>query len=236
MSHIIWKGTNSNSVKGILIQSLPPITKPKMRTSTTQIDGKDGDVVEYLGYESYSKQIKIALTRNYDIDEVMNYFNGIGELTLSNEPDKYYIAEIIDSIDYEKLINFKTAIVKYHVQPFKYLKDEKSYTYTKEENPSTEDSLFLEVENKGYEYSKPIITIYGTGTIQLLLNGLSVFDIDMDEEYITVDSEKEDAYFESTLKNRQMIGVFPKLNPGKNKITWVGDLHKIIVEPKSRWV
>ena len=85
MSYIIWKNKHSDDVKGLLISELSPISKPKMRTTTTEIDGKDGDVVEYLGYKSYTKTISIGLTKNYDIDEIINYFNGSGKLILSNE-------------------------------------------------------------------------------------------------------------------------------------------------------
>lgn len=230
MSYINWKGIDSKTIKGLLIQELSPISKPQMRTSITQIDGKDGDIVEYLGYESYTKTISIALTRNYNINEIINYFNGDGKLILSNEPDKFYIAQIIDSIDYNKLINFKTAKVKFHVQPFKYLVSETPYIL------EINDEKSLKVVNKGYEQSKPVITIYGTGTIQLLINGLSVFSIDMDEDFITIDSEQEEAYHETTLKNRQMTGIFPSLKSGENIITWIGNLTKIEVQVKSRWL
>lgn len=230
MSYIVFKNKNSNSIKGLLIRELSPITKPKMRTATTEIDGKDGDEVEYLGYKSYTKTILIGLTRNYNIDEVMDYFNGKGQLILSNEPDKVYNAQVIDSIDYNKLINFKTASIKFHVQPYKYLLNEAPFIL------NIADEKLLRVSNKGYEESKPIITLYGTGEIQFILNGNSIFSVDIDDEYITVDSEQEEAYKGSILKNRQMTGDFPKLKSGINVITWVGNLTKIEVHPKSRWL
>jgi len=230
MSYLIWKEKNSKDITGLIITELPPITKPKRRTTTTEIDGRDGDIVEYLGYKSYTKTVGIGLTRNYDVDEVINYFNGSGKLVLSNEPDKYYNAEIIDSIDYKKLINFKTANVKFHIQPYKYLLNEVPFTL----NVTNETSL--KVSNMGYEQSKPVITLYGTGTIQLLVNGISVFSLNMgDDAYITVDSVQEEAYKGSTLKNSSMTGEFPLLKSGINEITWVGNLTKIVVEPKSRW-
>lgn len=230
MSYIIWKNRHSDDVKGLLISELSPISKPKMRTTTTEIDGKDGDVVEYLGYKSYTKTISIGLTKNYDIDEIINYFNGSGKLILSNEPDKYYNAQIIDSIDYNRLINFKKASVKFYVQPFKYLLNEAPFVL----NITNETSL--KVSNRGYEQSKPIITLYGTGTIQLLVNGNQFFSVDMVDDYITIDSEQEEAYYGLILKNRQMTGDFPKLNSGINIISWVGNLTKIEVNPRSRWL
>ena len=231
MSYIIWKNKNSNDISGLIISELSPISKPKMRTNVTEIDGLDGDIVDYLGYKSYNKSVSIGLTKNYDIDEIIAYFNGSGKLVLSNEPDKYYNAQIIDSIDYNRLINFKKAIVKFYVQPYKFLLNESSYIL----EIATETSL--SVLNKGLEKSKPIITLYGTGEIEILINGNSIFSVNMGtDEYITIDSEKEEAYKGAVLKNRQMLGSFPELNPGTNVISWVGNLTKIEVAPRSRWL
>lgn len=231
MSYIIWKNKNSNDISGLIISELSPISKPKMRTNVTEIDGLDGDIVDYLGYKSYNKSVSIGLTKNYDIDEIIAYFNGSGKLVLSNELDKYYNAQIIDSIDYNRLINFKKAIVKFYVQPYKFLLNESSYIL----EIATETSL--SVLNKGLEKSKPIITLYGTGEIEILINGNSIFSVNMGtDEYITIDSEKEEAYKGAVLKNRQMLGSFPELNPGTNVISWVGNLTKIEVAPRSRWL
>ena len=49
-NYVIQNGKDSRYIKGLLIQELPPITKPLMRTSIEQIDGRDGDVITRLGY------------------------------------------------------------------------------------------------------------------------------------------------------------------------------------------
>ena len=119
-NYIILNGVNSNTITGLLISTLPPITKPKIRTQTEEIDGRDGDIVTKLGYSAYDKEIQIGLYGNFNINEVIAYFNTEGTIVFSNEADKYYNYQILDQIDYEKLIRFKTAKVKMHVQPFKY--------------------------------------------------------------------------------------------------------------------
>lgn len=121
MNYIELNGKSSLEVEGLLIQSLAPITKPKIRTETTEIDGRDGDIVTRLGYSAYDKEISIGLYGNYDIDEVIQYFveNDKGTVLFSNEEEKIYKYEILDQVDFEKLLRFKTAKVKFHVQPFK---------------------------------------------------------------------------------------------------------------------
>lgn len=125
-NYIILNGNNSNTISGLLIQSLPPISKPLMRTAIEEIDGRDGDIVTNLGYSAYDKEVSIGLYGTYDVDEVIKYFNdnSKGQVTFSNEPDKYYNYEIINQIDFERLIRFKTAIVTLHCQPFKYPTEE----------------------------------------------------------------------------------------------------------------
>ena len=232
MEKIIWKGIDSSSIPGLIICELPPITKPQMKTSIVSIDGRDGDIVEELGYESYTKNISIGLSRNYQIDKIIKYFTGSGTLEMSNEPDKIYNCMIIDKIDYEKLLRFKTAIVKFHTQPFKYLKNELPVEI------EITDETSLEVKNVGLEISKPIITLQGSGSVELSVNGSTIFKYTFSEEEteVIIDSIEEEAYFNGAYKNRNMLGDFPKLQVGTNTISWSGTLTKIKIEPKSRWL
>ena len=232
MAKIIWKNIDSETIPGLIITNIPPITKPKMKTSITKIDGRDGDIIEELGYESYTKSIGIGLARNYDIDRVMKYFTGVGELIISDEPDKVYKAQIIEKIDYERLIRFKTAVVKFYTQPYKYLKDEKSIIL------DINNETSLKITNVGLEKSKPIITLEGTGTIEISLNDFNMFKyvFPENETKVVIDSLEEEAYLDNVLKNRNMLGTFPIFEVGENTISWSGNLTQISIEPKSRWL
>lgn len=131
MNYIVLNGMKSTLVKGLLISELPPITKPLIRTKTEEIDGRDGDIVTKLGYAAYDKKMSIGLYGDYDIDEVIEYFNSKGEVLFSNEPDKIYRYEILNAIDFDRLLRFRTATVVFHVQPFKYSALNDSVFYSK---------------------------------------------------------------------------------------------------------
>lgn len=124
MNSITWKGVSSTTIDGLLISELPPISKPAMRTKQTVIDGRDGAMIEDLGYSAYNKTVLVGLRGDYDINKVIKYFTGEGDLVFSNEPDKVYKAKIIDSIDFQRLVRYRTASVTFLVQPYKYKKDE----------------------------------------------------------------------------------------------------------------
>lgn len=233
-NYIILNNQNSNEITGLLIQTLSPISQPKIRTNIEEIDGRDGDIITKLGYSAYNKEISIGLYGNYDVDDVIAYFtnNQSGKVTFSNEPDKYYNYEILDEIDFERLIKFKTATVTMHIQPFKYSNEQGIKTF----NISEETSVTI--YNNGNYKSKPIIKITGSGTIEFKQEGIAVFTYTFptNDTYVVIDSDKQDAYVGSILKNRNMDGEFPILKVGKNVLSWTGTITKIEVSNYSRWL
>lgn len=120
-NYVIINGVNSNTITGLMINELPPITKPQMRAIQEEIDGRDGDITTNLGYSAYDKTITIGLFgTGYDIDDIVAFFNGEGTIVFSNEDDKYYNFKILNQIDYVSLQKFKSASITFHCQPFKY--------------------------------------------------------------------------------------------------------------------
>lgn len=357
MNYCILNGIRSTMIKGLLIQSLPPISKPMMRTEIEEIDGRDGDIVTKLGYSAYDKTMSIGLFGDYDIDQVIKYFNSEGTVIFSNEPDKFYNYQILNQIDFERLIRFKTANVVFHVQPFKYSavddlfnfernklflsEFESSYegltvksngnlkisgvsprtveffvpikvieaeatnyslivktsgtgassiqlrlihnspTYsntfggsamtlqdgTKNKNATSREITYnyiwvqingeenvdvtisaefqktleksFTILNRGNVYSRPKMTIYGSGNLNISINGVSLFQIALgSEEYITLDGLEMNAYKGDTLKNRLVTGDLTKLvlNSGLNTISWTGTISKIEMENVSRYI
>lgn len=357
MNYITLNGVRNTNVKGLMIQSLPPITKPQMRTSVETIDGMDGDIVTKLGYSAYDKELEIGLYGDYDIDDVISYFSSEGDVTFSNEPDKYYRYQIIEQIDYERLIRFRTAKVKMHVQPFKYdvvdreliisnqliefepwnstkygvtlvtngtisvngtandnvefympiepitldagnytltanvtgtaegvairlisgspsnansfgrtylsLKNNSAVTLTADDTGaktynylwfyvpyktvanftltvtlSSNNFSSFKLNNRGNTVSKPKITIYGAGTVEISLNSTAILSVNIDDSYITIDSAGMNAYHGETLKNRQVKGDYANLafKVGENILSWTGNVTELKIDDYSRWI
>lgn len=355
INYIELNGEKSTNVKGLIIQSLPPITKPKMRYSSEEIDGRDGDIVTKLGYAAYDKQLSIGLHGDFDIDDAIAFFDSEGEVVFGNEPDKYYRYQILDEIDFERLVRFRTAKVKMHVQPFKYdavdrtfdivnqflhiedstaskfgitvtsrdgsirvagratsdvdievpiesmslsgsytlaasasgsaagcalrlidgspsrsfggsymeLKSNGAATMTATADSNAEyDALWLDIKagtsvnftlsvtmasdsfteiaitNRGNVGSRPTVTVYGSGNVELAINAVTVLSFSIDDGSITIDAEEMNAYRGDALMNRHVTGDYAdlRLNVGENVISWHGDVTAIRVEDFSRWL
>lgn len=233
MNYVELNGIRSTLVRGLLIQSLPPISKPLMRTRVEEIDGRDGDVITPLGYSAYDKEMLIGLHGKFDIDEVIKYFDSSGRVIFSNEPNKYYRYQILEQIDFERLIRFRTATVTFHVQPFKHSAVDKLLTFL------PQGKTAFNVSNYGNIISRPTLTVHGTGNIGITLNGSQVFTVDMgSDEFIVIDSAQMNAYKDGVLKNRQVTGSYENLafNEGNNVIQWSGNLTELDVDNYSRWI
>ena len=231
-NYIILNGVSSNTISGLLISTLPSISKPKIRTQTEEIDGRDGDIVTKLGYSAYDKEIEIGLYGNYDTDEVIEYFNSEGTIVFSNETDKYYNYKILEQIDFNKLIRFKTAKVRLHVQPFKYPLQEQPITISGETT----------VTNEGNIYARPTLNISGSGNVEVILNGQEIFAIDLGEDVtnITIDTTKMEAYNPDTtaLMNRQVTGDYNlfKIETGNNTVSITGSVTSATISNYTRWL
>lgn len=233
MNYVILNGIKSNSIQGLMIQELPLISKPQIRTNIETIDGRDGDIITKLGYSAYDKQLLIGLHGKYDIDEIIEYFNSEGTVTFSNENDKYYNYKILEAIDFERLIRFKQAVVTFHVQPFKYSISEGKPEFLIKNNTE------VQINNSGNIFSKPTLTINGTNTCLVYLNGIQVFSIAFDgNSSITIDTEALEAYSGSILKNRIVTGNYDDfyLDVGVNRISFSGNVSYFSIKNYSRWV
>lgn len=236
--YIVLNNKSSRSIQGLLISELPPISKPKQRTRVETIDGRDGDIITPLGYSSYNKEVKIGLTYDYDIDDIIEYFTSEGKVIFSNEPDKYYKYAIYDQIDFERLIRFKTADIKFHVQPFKYSDLENEITVNLD--PLKTGGSFT-LRNNGNVYSRPTLTIRGSGDIFIYINDLQILKISLStDQTIVIDAETMNATSVSgvTLLNRLVSGNYDniRLRVGSNKISYRGTLSSIIIDKYSRWI
>lgn len=216
---------------GIVVVELPSITIPKQRAEEETVLGMDGVLTITDGtYEPTIKQCKVYYTGE-NIDGLCNYLKD-GPVIFSNLPDRYYNAKIVSEIpinylcknnDYGSWYEFT---ISFRCQPFGYSTDNETLIITSKNS---------ELYNYCSYYSKPVITIYGSGDINLFIGDTQITLKDVDE-YITINTVKMRTYKDTQRQNYKKIGNFPNLNPGSNNITWDGNVSKIEIIPNFRYL
>lgn len=223
----------SYGVDGLIITSLPPITKPAMRYTSEEIDGRDGDIVTTLGYQAYDKTLSIGLHGGFDIDKVIEFFATSGSVTFSNEPDKIYRFQQLGAIDFERLVRYRTADVKFHVQPYKTSRLQRPKVFAGSEAQAV-------VTNAGNVMAAPKLTIKANGDVGLWLDGKQILKVTNDGDYtLIVDvAALEASTPEGALMNRHITGDYARLalSPGRHTIKWSGSVESLTIGDYSRWI
>ena len=155
--YVTINGVSSLTIPGLAIRQLPSISKTLMRNQKETIDGRDGDIITELGYSAYDKVLEIGLFGTYDINQIIGFFNQKGTIVFSDEDDKYYNFTILDQIDYDKLVKFRTASVRIHCQPFKY--------------PLTETPVLVQPESVSGEGTNITLDNTGEAVLGISLKG-----------------------------------------------------------------
>lgn len=240
-----FKGKSSDSFAGLIVCELPTIKKPPKRYNKISIDGRDGDIIETLGYDAYDKEIKIGLSYGYDIDALFEWLDGSGDLILSNEPNRIYTAEIVEEIDFERLVCFKTGVVKFHVQPYKVSTHTARVVFS---NSAGALSGKVEFNNDGNTVALPQIRLTVAGKISLTVNGVYCCTIETkSSSTLTLFCEEQEIRSgnfskSGTLSTSLMSGDFPTLKKGKNTIdfsvetTSLKGLTIMQIKHYSRWL
>lgn len=224
-----FKGKDSRDF-GILIYSVPQQTRAKRRVKQITIPGRNGDLTQDEDtYEPYTISLQCSTRGSGRLDEIVAWLNGAGELILSTEPDKVYQASIYNKISISDVIYlYNSFLLQFRVQPFKYSVNAFGDAF--------ELTVATRVRNSGSIYSEPIITVYGSGDIALTINGKDFPLCDV-EESITIDSEMMEVFKGNTNQNSKYGAVeFPRLEVGENEISWSGNVEKVEIHPKWRWL
>ena len=91
------------------------------------------------------------------------------------------------------------------------------------------------IVNPGNVYSEPLITVYGSGDIHLTV-GSYIVSLEDITDNIALDCRLMEAYRDYELMNEHMTGDFPRLRPGSNVISWTGNVSRVVIQPRWRYL
>lgn len=232
MIHEAWfkfKGIDSRDM-GIRVTAMPETVRPERRMESITIAGRNGTLHTDEGvYDSYDRTMECAVIKRAKINEIAAWLVGRGKMTFSTEPDKAYDVTISNKISITQMMRtFQKFMVTMDTQPFKYSVND----FGEKQELTAPTTVF----NKGTVYSEPIITVFGSGDITLTVNGED-FPLYGVVESIIIDSERMEVYKGTANQNSKFGGErFPRLEVGENAIGWTGNVTKVEIEPKWRWL
>lgn len=203
----------------------PDIPTAKRKVKKIEIPGRHGPLTKKEEFEDVSFKVKFNLLEDENIKPLLRRIKAwlINAKILSFTDDNVYrkikqveIGDINNEIEEYGLfeVTFTADPFEYAIcQPLEIIKP----------------GMIL---NYGTFEALPKLTIYGSGTSTLTINGIS-FQLKNIKDGMIVDSELKETYAGTVSMNNQMVGKFPVFTVGENTIVWTGTITKIVVEP--RW-
>lgn len=235
MLSFTFAGKNSYTDYGIAIATRPTLPSPKRRVTFMEIPGRHSSVrYDEKTYQDITLVVECALKSRdnlvHQIDAIKGWLFPAGEddLVFSFQDDRKYLAQVVNAIDFAQVLRYTSLFpIVFSCRPFKYAVDNSLVTLT------TSGTV---MQNPGSVESEPIISVYGTGNVNLNINGQLVALYDLEGRMI-LNTEIQDAYDDSMNNlNPKMAGEFPVLSPGSNTIEWLGTVQKLEIVPNWRWL
>ena len=229
--YFIWNGVDCRT-KGIHVSELPPITIPLERSKQTNVPGRPGSLTQLEGDDVYDDMILTATCFIADpaqIPAIAAWLKGKGTVTFANRTGGHYNARIANQIPFEKVLRGNphcSFAVNFRCYPFWYQENVSDVTITTSGDTIT---------NPGSVYSEPLITVYGSGNITLMI-GTTIVELTNVSGSIVLDCALKEAYKGTALMNDHMSGDFPVLKPGLNAISWSGNVTRIVIKPNWRYL
>ncbi len=223
-----WNGIRCTQY-GIHVLEQPPVTIPSERVTFTDVPGRSGSLTQQEGDDVYDDMVLTATCLIADpsrIPEIAAWLRGSGTVTFANRQDGFYHAHVVNQIPFEKILRgnpHRSFAINFRCKPFWYLSDVEPITLT------TSGTF---ITNPGSVSSEPIINVYGSGGITLMV-GMTITELEITDK-ITLDTPLMEAYNSSTSMNSCMSGDFPQLLPGKNAVSWSGNVSRVEIQPNWR--
>lgn len=218
---------------GIYITKTPSIPSPKRRVTATQIFGRNGNLKYDEGtYDDITISVECGFvgdvfSRLSDIKAWL-FESGISSLVFSFENDKKYIAQVVNSIDFEiAMRKVGQFVVIFSCEPFRYAVTEPKVSIT---------NINTNLVNNGTVGCQPVIEVFGSGDITLAI-GSQQMQLKAVSSKIILNSILQDAYDDALGNlNSKVTGEYFILPVGSNNVSWTGNVTKVDITLNRRWL
>lgn len=230
--YFIWNNTDCR-VKNIRLAESIPIIRPEERIKHIQIPGRDGDLTQLEGediYNPYIQTASIQVMGAENVQDVYKWLRGSGYITFHGEPNRKQKARVIGAVTLKKFSNNIDTWVgetQFYCDPLK------EAVTTEADIEVTESGTT--VNNPGDVASRPLIEITGSGDITISIGGNALILTDV-ESGTVIDSDMQLVTKNGIALLDIYTGKFPILQPGENTIQFTGNISKLTITPRWRYL
>lgn len=227
MSTITFKNTVSSDI-GIMINRVvvPPSSQEDYQMIS--IPGRQEPLRSNLKTRQPIMITAEATIVDNTLRQIYSTFQGVGQLIISTEPDKYYNASA-QVITPDNIVRYMNKItLGFECRPFAYAVDNDPIDL------ENEGLNAASIEIGGSYYCQPIYQITGSGNITLSVNSASLFTLYNVDGYVTVDTALMMCHKNGV--NVKSSGKLPFMSPGMNYLSWSSNVTKMEVTKNERWL
>jgi len=211
-NELVFAGTNLIEYGVRQVDSIDAWVKPLRKVSKVVIPGRDGDLlIDEESFENVVVPYKLIIPNNFKENylALSDWMSGIGDyqrLEFSGDPNVYRMARIQSDLSpvVGAFIRSGTVTVSFDCKPQRWLKSGEKWITV------TDGSVLL---NPTSQKAKPIIRLYGTGSIMLGSKTITVNTAGT--EYIDFDAETLDAHEGAVNRNGNISIDFDNLSLAK---------------------
>ena len=234
MSEITFNGVTASS-KGVKVLEYPDIAKPNMRTETVKVPGRHGELtlVGLPSYDARVMEVGCSISDPTKISAAAAWLTGRGDLVLGNDSNYAYDARVVDEFSFQKILRghlHRRFTVPFLVQPLK-------------KAATAESAIQLTVSggsvtNPGHVTSRPEIKVEGSGDITLMIGTQTITLITGMTAPVLIDSDGGIATNLLKTQNASYLisGDWPMIPTGSSTVSWTGNVTKVTITPRWRWL
>lgn len=224
-----WNGVRCTEY-GVHVSEQPPLTIPAERVTYANVPGRSGSLTTLEGGDVYEDVVRTAqcfIDSDARVPAIAAWLRGAGTVAFANRPGGFYYGRVANQIPFERILRgrpHRAFSVNFRCKPFWYHANVPDVTVTQSATVLT---------NPGSVYAEPVLTVYGSGDIALMVD-TTLIELSDVSGSITIDTPLMEAYSGNTALNDHMSGEFPRLPPGEAAISWTGDVKRVVVRPNWR--
>ena len=231
MNSFTFRGISSEEL-GLYVGSVTVDNAPKRRVESVEVPGRNGTLtIDGHSYENIQISYTCYIKENYDETIMVArsfYLESGGYFRLEDtfNPEEYRMARCVNGIE---VTPSQTRAQGYFTLVF----DAMPQRFLTSGEGTTTFGASGTINNPTLSIAKPLIQIYGTGTVGI---GSVNITFDGSSEYVELDCELQDAYYNGANKNSAITlspNEFPVLNPGSNGVTLGTGITRVVITP--RW-